>query len=87
MEAQRGKGGGLRLARDATAITVGDVLQMVDPKSMVLNPCLNGHADCPRAELCTVRPRLRGVQEQLGDSLHSLTFDQFAVSPGAPSSM
>lgn len=81
----RGKGGGLRLARRPDEITLVDVLRIADSKALYLNSCLtNGHAICPRAPFCTVRPQLRAVQDQLGCALDGLTFAMLAQSMTVP---
>ena len=76
LEAQRGKGGGVRLSRPGKEITVFEVLRMVDPKSVALSSCLNGRTDCPRSQACTIRRHLGGLQEKIDDELQGLTFDQ-----------
>jgi Rrf2 family nitric oxide-sensitive transcriptional repressor len=56
----RGKGGGLRLARPATEIGVGDVLRRVET-DMALVPCFAPvRASCPIIPACG----LRGVLEE-----------------------
>lgn len=87
VEAHRGKGGGLRLARPAVDISVADVLSVIDPKALKLNACLvNGNARCPRASICSVRPELRGVQEQLGEALTGINFRVLAAATPSPAS-
>lgn len=60
VETARGKGGGLRLARPADTIGVGDVVRRVEP-DMALVPCFDPvHASCPIVPACG----LRGVLDE-----------------------
>jgi Rrf2 family transcriptional regulator, nitric oxide-sensitive transcriptional repressor len=60
----RGKGGGLRLARPASAIRVGDVVRQTEP-DMALTPCLGSfEAACPIVPAC----RLKSALEEAGDA-------------------
>jgi len=81
VEAQRGKGGGVRLTRASADISLFDVLNTVDPKALCVNACLDDHDVCVRAAYCTVRPRLDGLQARLGEELRAITFD--ALRPDA----
>jgi Rrf2 family nitric oxide-sensitive transcriptional repressor len=83
VEAQRGKGGGVRLARSCREISLFDVLQTVDPKALCVNACLNGRADaCVRSPFCTVRQHLGSIQERLGGELRGITFEVLQGAPG-----
>lgn len=54
----RGKGGGLRLARPAEAIGVGDVVRRVEP-DLALVPCFDPvRAPCPIVPACGLRGAL-----------------------------
>jgi len=75
VEAQRGKGGGVRLTRPSADISLFDVLNTVDPKALCVNACLDDHEVCVRAAHCTIRPRLDGLQSRLGEELRAITFD------------
>ena len=81
VEAQRGKGGGVRLARSCRDITLFDVLHAVDPKALYLNACLNGVGTCVRTPFCTLRQHLDDLQERLGYELRSITFEVLQSSP------
>ena len=56
VDGARGKGGGLRLARAATRIGLGDVVRHMEP-SFALVECFGGGKDCVIAPRC----RLKGV--------------------------
>jgi len=71
----RGKGGGLRLARPAAEIRVGDVLRRVEP-DMALVPCFAPvRAACPIMPACG----LRGV---LDEALHAFmaVLDRYSLA-------
>ncbi|HWL67435.1 MAG TPA: Rrf2 family transcriptional regulator [Geminicoccus sp.] len=71
----RGKGGGLRLARPAAEIRVGDVLRRVEP-DMALVPCF-----APVRVACPIMPAcgLRGV---LDEALHAFmaVLDRYSLA-------
>ena len=81
IEAQRGKGGGVRLTRASREISLFDVLQTVDPKALCVNGCLNGTDACVRTPFCTVRQHLDDLQERLGWELRGITFDELQNAP------
>ena len=58
VQTTRGKGGGLRLARPAKEIGLGDVVRRVEP-DMALVPCFEPvHAPCPIVPACGLRGAL-----------------------------
>lgn len=58
IETVRGQSGGMRLARPAEAIIVGEVVRRTEP-DMALAPCLNaGDASCAITPACTLRRAL-----------------------------
>jgi Rrf2 family transcriptional regulator, nitric oxide-sensitive transcriptional repressor len=58
VETVRGKGGGLRLARTAAAIGLGDVVRRTEP-DMALVPCFEPvHGSCPIVPACGLRGAL-----------------------------
>ena len=65
---QRGKGGGLRLARPAGEIGLGEVVRQTEP-DLALVPCF-GSAEAPAGAPCPIVPAcgLRGV---LGEALQA----------------
>ena len=59
LETVRGKGGGLGLARPASAIRLGDVVRRTEP-DMALVPCFEpGHGHCPIVPACGLQGALR----------------------------
>lgn len=63
VETTRGKGGGLRLARPAEAIGLGDVIRHVEP-DMALVPCFEpAHGSCPIVPACGLRGALHEARQ------------------------
>ncbi len=81
VEAQRGKGGGVRLTRGCRDISLFDVLQTVDPKALRLNACLGGADTCVRTPFCTVRQHLADLQERMSWELRGITFEALQHAP------
>src|SRR3954451_16025217 len=63
LQTTRGKGGGLRLARSARDIGLGDVVRHLEP-DMALVPCFGPvHAPCPITPACGLRGALHEAQQ------------------------
>ncbi len=77
VRAQRGAGGGLRLGRAPSEITLLDIVTAVEG-DMALNPCLRDGRRCPRMETCRVRRTLSDVQRMLMAELASRRLDELA---------
>jgi Rrf2 family nitric oxide-sensitive transcriptional repressor len=97
IETVRGQGGGMRLARPAAEITVGEVVRRTEP-DMALAPCLNaGDTICAITPACTLRRALREARAAFlavldgysladlvenGDVLRRLLADRAPVAEG-----
>ena len=83
----RGKGGGYRLARPASEITVRDILNATEG-SLAPVACLEqGRCSCPRADSCVTLPLWQGLNTLIQDYLASVTLEQLirqAVERGIP---
>ena len=75
----RGRGGGMRAGRPAADISLMDVIESVNPRSLTLNECLNGDSSCPRKGACVVREEVEKVQNKLRDNLHSVRFGSLVL--------
>lgn len=65
VETTRGKGGGLRLARPATAIGLGEIVRRVEP-DLALVPCFEPVcAPCPIVPACGLRGALHEARQAL----------------------
>jgi Rrf2 family protein len=75
LEAQRGRSGGYRLARDADDITVGEVVRQIDgPIRAVVCVEEAKTVDCPMREYCVFLPAWKKVQAAIDQALDSTTF-------------
>jgi Rrf2 family transcriptional regulator, nitric oxide-sensitive transcriptional repressor len=82
VEAVRGRGGGLRLARPAGQIKVGAVVRACEP-NMHLVECFDKPRNtCPIAPVCGLARALAQAQEQFLASLDGHTLAELAA-PGA----
>ena len=77
LEAERGRHGGYRLARDVGEITVGEVVRLIDGRIRAVE-CVeqNVATDCPMRSDCVFLPTWRNVQRAIDQALDSTTFLQ-----------
>jgi Rrf2 family transcriptional regulator, nitric oxide-sensitive transcriptional repressor len=76
----RGKGGGLRLARPAATIRVGDVVRHTEP-DMALTPCLGSfEAPCPLVPACLLKPALEEARDAFLRVLDGYTIADLAAA-------
>ena len=82
IETVRGKGGGLRLARKAETIRIGDVVRHTEP-DMALTPCFEPvDAPCKIASACLLKSALYEAREAFLAVLDSYTLADF-IAPGS----
>jgi len=74
----RGRGGGLRLARDSRRISLLDVVQATGVTGALLGRCVARPADCSRSRTCRVHWALRDVQKSVNHALRGHTLDTLA---------
>ncbi|MCD8049790.1 MAG: Rrf2 family transcriptional regulator [Clostridia bacterium] len=73
--AVRGKGGGYKLASDASKCTVGSVLKITEG-SLAPVKCLDGEENgCSSAKKCKTLPMWRELDKIIDDYLESVTID------------
>lgn len=88
IDSQRGVHGGHRLARLPTAISVGDVIRILDGPLAPLRcasvtayaPC----ADCPDPARCTLRALMGDVRQAMSDVLDRQTLSDLLVRQPMP---
>jgi Rrf2 family nitric oxide-sensitive transcriptional repressor len=82
IETTRGRKGGLRLARAAAAMNLGEVVRRIEPDFAVM-PCMEPvDAPCPLRPHCALRAAMDRARDAFLAVLDSYTLDQLA-SPGA----
>jgi len=76
LEAQRGRSGGYRLAKDAGEITVGEVVRLIDGPIRAVGCVEEGKTtDCPMRENCVFLPTWQKVQQAIDRALDSTDFN------------
>jgi Rrf2 family protein len=92
LEAQRGRSGGYKLAKDPRNITVGEVVRLIDgPIRVVVCVEETSTTDCPMQDDCAFLPTWQKVQEAIDQALDATSFSQLlheandAKLKGAPS--
>ena len=77
----RGAGGGYRLAKEAEAISVGDIVTAIEgPLSLV--ECLSDDRQCARSRGCASRQVWRSLDEAISGALAGISLDQVAAGAG-----
>jgi Rrf2 family nitric oxide-sensitive transcriptional repressor len=74
VETFRGRGGGMRLARPPSAITVGDVVRRVENLDSFAG-CFDGGGGCVVAGLCALKPALAGALGAFLAHLDAITLE------------
>ena len=76
----RGLGGGIRLAKPASEITLLDLVNAMEG-GVALNHCVDNLHACPLAAGCPVQSAWTGVTRSLEANLAAISFAALAVSP------
>ncbi|HEY1430512.1 MAG TPA: SUF system Fe-S cluster assembly regulator [Stellaceae bacterium] len=79
--AARGAGGGYRLARDATAISVAEVVAAIDG-DIGLTQCSVHVDECARTTYCPTRPHWAAINRAVGEALSAISLDAM-LTPAA----
>jgi len=74
VESARGPGGGYRLARPASKISVGKVIDAVDEKVDVTR--CGGHGNCQDNALCLTHALWMDLSDQIAQFLHKITLGE-----------
>jgi Rrf2 family protein len=74
VESSLGKGGGYRLARDASDITIAEVVQVLEDEPHLL-PCRDGNI-CDRFAHCDIRDPLDNLHKEMMAVLGRMTIAQ-----------
>jgi Rrf2 family protein len=73
----RGKKGGIRLGRDASEISLLDIIEAMEG-AVLLSECSGEHATCPFRGHCPVQVAWKSVGGELKRSLANVRFDTLA---------
>lgn len=77
VEAQRGRGGGMRLAKDPSAINVGWLIRRTEPHFDLVE-CFDPETNrCPIAPACVLKDALRRAQQAFLKVLDEYSLDHF----------
>jgi FeS assembly SUF system regulator len=79
--ATRGAAGGYRLARDARAISVAEVVAAIDG-NIGLTQCSVHVTDCKRTEYCPTRPHWTAINRAVEEALAAVSLDAM-LTPAA----
>jgi Rrf2 family protein len=77
MVAQSGPRGGYRLTLPPSAVTVGQVVRVLDGPLAIVS-CMAHHGDCVQASRCTLRNPARRLQAAVNDLLDTMTLAELA---------
>ena len=78
----RGPGGGYRLAKPASEISIAAIISAVD-ESMDVTRC-KGQGNCQDGKKCLTHDLWMSLSERLHDFLDNITLAQFVDRPGIP---
>ena len=82
IETFRGRGGGMRLARPASEIRVGEVVRRFESLDSFV-ACFAGSSGCAVAGLCGLKPVLAGALEAFLEHLDAVTLDDLVPDRAA----
>ncbi len=80
LEAARGRGGGIRLSRSASQITIGDIIRAAE-EDMALVECLGQTRTCRIAGVCRFRELFRKALEAYFEVLDAMTLEDAVQFP------
>lgn len=75
-----GPKGGFELSREPGKITLIEIIEVVQ-ESLSLNRCILAKYKCPNQKKCTIRPKLVGLQEYIGNYLNKITLADIVRKP------
>jgi Rrf2 family nitric oxide-sensitive transcriptional repressor len=81
VEAARGRGGGLRLARDPEKISVGEVIRATEPHLHLLECFDRAHNTCPIVPACGLMRALAQARERFLEVLDAQRLSDLVADP------
>src|SRR5262245_43826983 len=85
LAAQSGPRGGYRLTLLPSAVTVGQVIRVLEGPLAIVS-CMLGHGDCAQASRCTLRNPARKLQAAIIDLLDATTLAEL-TGDGVPAAL
>ncbi len=76
VKSARGKGGGVSLIKKKEELSLLQILELFDPKSVNLNSCHMDESCCDRTQVCNIHSKMATVQTLMKNQLKDITFDQ-----------
>lgn len=78
LSSARGSGGGFRLARDPSAISLADIIEAVEGPIAMTSCVEDGRHDCGLEEACRVRPHWSAVNSAVKGALGGVSLASLA---------
>ena len=82
VDSVRGAHGGYRLAREATAITVAEIIEAIEGP-IAVTECVDAESECSLEEQCGVRANWQRINDAVATALQGITLAEMA-RPDAP---
>lgn len=78
VETTRGRTGGIRLAKAAKKIKLGEVIKQTEPDANLLSCLDQGSSDCVITNRCRLKGILKKAQSEFIQNLNQYSLDQFS---------
>ena len=84
IESTRGSGGGFRLSRPPSSISLADIVEAIEGP-IALTTCVDaGRHDCAIEGNCRVKPHANAVNGAVRGALAAISLSQLSLHPGGP---
>jgi len=83
IESTRGVGGGIRLSRPPSAISLADIVEAVEGPLAITCCTIDGNHDCAIEVGCTVKPHWSVINRTIRQALADVSLASLADLPGA----
>lgn len=84
VSATRGRGGGIKLGKEAKDIRIGDVVRSMEPDLRLVDCLRTGPANCSFLPRCALKPAMRQAGEAFLESLNTHTLASLVVETRKP---
>ena len=81
LESTRGIGGGIRLARPPSSISLADIVEAVEGPLAITGCLAEGNHDCKLEDGCTVKPHLGALNQTIRKALEDVSLASLAQMP------